>query len=265
MSKDDLKFSPDETDLDKQLIHDLNRLYEDDSSGRESVRNTRFFKVASILTILIFLALVFNNWLMIIRLPSLDFLERSRELTRDPKLRTLREAVVEIHTGNSRGTGFNIAADGIIITNYHVVKNAASAQVNFIGERTYTGVIAALYPEIDLAVVSVKEEDLPAIEVETDSEMSAGDSVTIIGNPLWFSGVIIEGEVLGKTVLQGWDVPVLLIRAPVHKGNSGSPVLNSRGKAGAVIFATSVVKNGEKEEIIGLAVPLSNLNKEVVR
>lgn len=85
--------------------------------------------------------------------------------------------------------------------------------------------------------------------------MAAGDKVLVIGNPLQFSQIVIEGELAGEILLDGWDVPVFMIKAPVYKGSSGSPVINRAGKVVAVIFAT-LISDVQKEKI-GLAVPVS--------
>lgn len=262
MNNDFWAFPPsdeDKAELDQSLIDELNIELDVEKTNDDEpqlVRSTGGFKLLSLFTVLVFLTLVFSNWLTIINLPSFGFVDRSRELTQDPAMQKLREAVVEIHTGTSRGTGFNIDESGVIVTNYHVVGNASTAQVNFLRERTFTAVVTEIFPEFDLALLKIDGEGLPSLELDTIYELEAGDGVTIIGNPLWFTRIIIEGKVIGQTVLAGWDVPVYLIEAPVHRGNSGSPVINGEGKAVAVIFATVTTS---QDEIMGLAVPLVHL------
>ncbi|NLW07522.1 MAG: trypsin-like peptidase domain-containing protein, partial [Clostridia bacterium] len=140
----------------------------------------------------------------------------------------------------------------------HVVGNAKMVKVTFYQASSYNGIVEASFPEIDLALIRLQGENLPVIKIETSKELEPGEKVTVIGNPLWFSRIVMEGVVTGKTKLQGWDIPVLLIRAPIYQGSSGSPVINHEGRVAAVIFATLTIQK-ELEETIGLAVPIAHL------
>ncbi len=242
-------------ELDEDLINRLNEEYDGDLPV--SSHKPKGIRLVGLVTAIVFLALVFGNWFTLISFPSLGFLHRSSELAQHPEIQKLRQAVVEISSANSKGTGFNIDERGLIITNYHVVKNTSFIKVTFYGGAAYNGRVLASFPEIDLAVISIEGENLPTLELETGKEAAAGDKVTIIGNPLWFSHVAKEGEIVGKTMLKEWDIPVFKVRAPIHKGNSGSPVINSDGKVVAVIFATL---ESQTEEIMGLAVPVRHID-----
>lgn len=245
-------------ELDLELIRQLNEKYgaeEPQGLGVDLPRRSGRTRMIGFITAVAFFALLFSNWFYQENLPSLAFVRRSWELSRIPEIQQLREAVVEIRADNSRGTGFNIDGRGVIVTNYHVVADNSSVLVNFRGGKTYRGSVQAIFPEYDLAFIGLEGEGLPRIEVDWDAALAAGDEVMIIGNPLQFTGIITEGEVIGTTVLAGWDMPVLLIEAPIHKGNSGSPVLTRDGKAVAVVFALLAEKSGQKARI-GLAVPL---------
>jgi serine protease Do len=242
-------------ELDEDLINNLNTDFDENHENkpvRQPAKKSWWFKIVGLIVITAFIFIAFNNWALLFNLPSLDFIDRSRELARDPEIQKLQEAVVIINTNNSRGTGFNIDEGGLIITNHHVVENSRIAYVKFPQGSLYSGRIAASFPEIDLAVISIEGENLPVMEIETGTELAAGDTVTIIGNPLRLSHIVTEGEVIGMAALKDWEVPVLMIRATIHKGSSGSPVINSEGKVAAVIFAVLA----EQEEITGLAVPI---------
>jgi S1-C subfamily serine protease len=220
-------------------------------------------RMIGFLTVLAFIFLALNNWTRLVNMPSLDFLMKSLEITQDPAIRELQHGVAAVSAGGQRGTGFNIHPDGMIITNYHIVRETPDVFVTFSDGPPYRGKEIFRYPESDLAVVKLEGSDLPVLTLEKRPETQPGDEVVIIGNPLGFPQVASTGEIIGKTRIRGWDNPVLMIRGPVHKGNSGSPVFNSEGKVIAVIFATLSQERLSREERnqdpIGLAVPVESI------
>ena len=66
--------------------------------------------------------------------------------------------------------------------------------------------------------------------------------------------IVTKGEIAGTTVLKNWEKPALMIKGTIHHGSSGSPVINEKGNAVAVIFGT--LDNNNKDTIIGVAVPI---------
>ncbi len=238
-------------ELDVELIEELN-----EGVGEIRERNPWRKKVVSLFVLLTFIFLIFYNLITLINLPALDFLETSWELVRRPEIRVLREAVVKVKVPGGRGTGFNIDEDGLIITNYHVIAGKRDIRVSFSGQVEHRGEALETFPEIDLAVVDIKGDNLPVLEI-VERELTVGEEVIIIGNPLGLFKVPTKGVIIGETTLEGWNEAVLLIKGPVYKGSSGSPVFDMEGKVVAIIFA--VFKG--KEEIVGLAVPVEVLTK----
>ncbi len=267
-------------ELDVELIHELNlKEAELEAAGNEAVENQAaahpagmrrksiLFRVIGFFVVIAFLAAVWSNWFRIINALPLDFLAQSLELSRDPEIQKLQQAVARIEVSGSRGSGFNIDPEGLIITNEHVVNDAQNAGVTFQDGSYYTGKVLAAYPDIDLAVIKIAGRNLPSLEVKPDSALEKGLEVLIIGNPLGFTDVVTRGEISGSVRVRGWDVPVILISGEIRSGSSGSPVLNSEGQVVAVVFGSvpsdteaSDAGKGEGQRQ-GLAVPVRYLDR----
>lgn len=229
--------------------------------------------MAKSITILLAL-LLFGNvlafWPQIYNLPALRFLHADKELSQSEQIQQYKQAVVIVNARDRKGTGFNVAAEGIIITNRHVMAEDKTGTVTFQHNKTYLADVIASDAALDVAVLKLRDnpdDSLPALPLETDSGWREGAQVHIIGNPLSFYHIAIEGKILGLTPLQQRDRPVLMIQAPIHSGNSGSPVLNEQGRVIAVVFATSTVKQGEEsgESIeVGLAIPIEDIRPYLI-
>ncbi|HLR15153.1 MAG TPA: serine protease [Bacillota bacterium] len=205
---------------------------------------------------LIAVALVMNVFTFMpqkISIPAIDFLIASAKLSQDTTIQTYKEAVVTIETGDSRGTGFSIHENGIIITNHHVVDDAETVQIGFPENGLYEAEVIERFPKIDTAILKVDGSDLPYLEIDGSADVQQGDHVYFIGNPLSFNGIANEGNVIGYTELSSWEDPVGMIEAPIYRGNSGSPIINEDGKVIGVVFAT--IKD-EDHGKVGLYVPI---------
>lgn len=186
-------------------------------------------------------------------LPIIDFLKTSAILSMDKDIQDYKKSVVVIETPNSRGTGFSISEQGTIITNAHVVKNYEEVTIAFKDEGLFKGKVLERYPEIDLAVLEVEEENMPHLQLAEKLSFSEDESIRFIGNPLRFQGIANEGTIINFTQLKSWEDPVVMIQAPVYRGNSGSPIINQAGEVIGVIFATLETDAHGK---VGLFVPI---------
>ncbi|WP_255307014.1 S1C family serine protease [Paraliobacillus sp. PM-2] len=185
-------------------------------------------------------------------IPAVDFLITSAKLSTDSTISEYKEAVVVIETGDSKGTGFSISPNGIIITNHHVVEDSKHISVAFPELGLFEAEIIAEDASVDLAVLQVNDVDLPYLSLAQSTVFEKNEPIYFIGNPLRFNGIANQGEIIGYTTLDGWDKEVLMLRAPVYRGNSGSPVIQD-GKVIGVIFATI---NHHSYGKVGLAVPI---------
>jgi S1-C subfamily serine protease len=148
------------------------------------------------------------------------------------------------------GTGFVVSPDGLFITNYHVIEEAARLQVSLLDGGTWTDVsLVAGDPASDLALMQLPARGLRHLTLGSDGGMEVGDKVYVMGNPLGMSGTFTDGMVSGKRPLEG--VSMLQISAPISPGSSGGPVMNERGEVIGV--ATMMVMGGQN---LNMAVPV---------
>ncbi|QAS51773.1 S1C family serine protease [Halobacillus litoralis] len=186
-------------------------------------------------------------------IPAVDFLMTSAKLSTDEQVSNYKQAVVVVDAGQSKGTGFAISKDGTIITNHHVIEGEKRIAVAFPEEGLFQAEVVETYPEVDLAVLDVEGKSFPHLELAEETAFEPDDHVYFIGNPLRFTGIANQGNVLGYTELSDWDVPVLMLDAPIYRGNSGSPVIDTQGEVIGVVFATM---HDDEEGRVGLAVPI---------
>ncbi|MFC4559106.1 S1C family serine protease [Virgibacillus kekensis] len=192
--------------------------------------------------------------------PAIDFLITSARLSAQDDIQSYKESVVVIETDEkTKGTGFSVSADGKIITNHHVVEGEKTVTVAFPDNTLFSGEVKATYPSVDLAVVEVEGENLPHLRLADNPEYKQGKQVYFIGNPLNFNGIANEGTVIEDITLNDWKKSVIMMEAPVYRGNSGSPVINQNGKVIGVVFATL---DHEKHGRVGLFIPIEYLQSE---
>lgn len=189
-------------------------------------------------------------------IPAIDFLKTSAKLSADETIQAYKEAVVVVETQDSRGTGFAVSADGTILTNHHVIEGEDSVTVAFPEDGLFTAEVVETYPDIDLAVLQADGEGIPHLTLADQADYGQGEHVYFIGNPLNFTGVANEGELIGPMQLSSWEEEVIMLEAPVYRGNSGSPVINEDGEVIGVIFATL---DHDEHGKVGLFVPINYL------
>ncbi len=171
--------------------------------------------------------------------------------------------------GSSTGTGVVLTEDGYIITNAHVVENAASISVQLTDERILPAEILG-YDEIsDLAVLRVEADDLTPAQFGDSSGLRVGDTVVAIGDPLGveFRGTYTDGIVsaINRDVdVDGHTMTLIQTNAALNSGNSGGPLINCFGQViGINTMKIGTFTDSAGVEGLGFAIPSATV-KDIV-
>jgi serine protease Do len=173
--------------------------------------------------------------------------------------KTRRSLVVLRNGHHGYGAGVVWRRDGLIVTNNHVVgKNRTFAVTADGGE--YPIKVAARDPDIDLALLKIDAEGLPAAETSDSRTLRVGEIVMAVGHPWGQRGAVTVGciSALSTARTKGERGTVEIIRSDAHlaPGNSGGPLVDA---SGSVIGINTMVVGGDQ----GIAVP-SHIVQEFV-
>jgi S1-C subfamily serine protease len=166
------------------------------------------------------------------------------------------------------GSGFVWDENGYIVTNFHVIKDAQSAEVTLADSSTWKAKLVGFEPDKDLAVLKIDAPKrlLHAINVGKSSDLEVGQKVFAIGNPFGFDHTLTTGVIsgLGREIesvsrrpIQG----VIQTDAAINPGNSGGPLLDSSGRL--IGINTAIVSPSGAYAGIGFAVPVDVVNRIV--
>lgn len=165
------------------------------------------------------------------------------------------------------GTGFIITADGLIVTNKHVVSDDGAKYTVFLNDgRSFEAKVLARDPFNDLAVIKIEERGLPTVELGDSDNLKVGQWVVAIGNALGqFENSVTVGVVSAKErtieVENGERLEGLLqTDAAINQGNSGGPLVNLKGQV--VGINTAVAAKGFAEGI-GFAIPINTVKTAI--
>lgn len=171
------------------------------------------------------------------------------------------EAVVQVRTPASIGSGFVINEEGFLITNFHVIEGESQISIEVYHQRdgqlephTYKQVrIVAMNKFADLALLKIEEKNAPKfkyVPLGRADDVGVGERVFAIGSPLGLERTVTEGIVSTKTRQMAGEL-YLQTSAQINPGNSGGPLLNLRGE---VVGVTNMkITFGEG---LGFAIPV---------
>ncbi|GAA3976425.1 DegQ family serine endoprotease [Allohahella marinimesophila] len=132
----------------------------------------------------------------------------------------------------STGSGFIVSADGIVLTNNHVVEGADEIIVRLADRRELVAELVGTDPDTDLAVLKVKADDLPVLKLGKSSKLKVGEWVLAIGSPFGFDYTVTAGIVsaLARSLPSENYVPFIQTDVAINPGNSGGPLFNLDGE-----------------------------------
>ena len=155
------------------------------------------------------------------------------------------------------GSGVIITSDGYIVTNNHVVEGGQNIRVCLQDGSEYEATLIGTDSYSDLAVIKIDATGLPAATLGTSSNMTVGDPVFAIGNPLGvLSSSVSQGIISGldRTInVDGHNMTLMQTDAAVNPGNSGGGLFNANGELIGIVNAKSY---GLDVEGIGFAIPM---------
>jgi len=170
--------------------------------------------------------------------------------------------------GVSSGSGVIISPDGFIVTNNHVVQNGEKFEVTLFNHREYEAKLIGTDPSTDLALLKIKEKNLPFLKSGNSDSLQVGEWVLAVGNPFNLESTVTAGIVSAKgrniDILEG-DYSIesfIQTDAAVNPGNSGGALVNTNGEL--VGINTAIITRSGRYEGYSFAIP-SDLVQKVIR
>lgn len=153
----------------------------------------------------------------------------------------------------SIGSGFVVDANGLIVTNYHVIEGAEAAQVKMKDGEIYDRVeVVDFDTRRDLAVLKIRAfKPLPTVKLGDSGRIEIGEDVVAIGNPHGLEHTVSAGVISAIRQAEGYRL--LQISVPISPGSSGGPLFNMNGE---VVGITSSGIVGEGAQNLNFAVPV---------
>ncbi|MDY6979148.1 MAG: DegQ family serine endoprotease [Pseudomonadota bacterium] len=132
----------------------------------------------------------------------------------------------------SLGSGFIISADGYIVTNYHVVKDAEEITVRLSDRRELKAEVIGSDKRSDMALLKVEANDLPVVTIGDSKELKVGEWAMAIGSPFGFDHSVSVGVIsaINRNLPSENYVPFIQTDVAINPGNSGGPLFNLDGE-----------------------------------
>ncbi len=163
-----------------------------------------------------------------------------------------------------QGSGFVVSADGYILTNNHVVREAEQITISFTDGREYSAKVIGTDPNTDIALLKIEATNLDFLVLDNSDELEIGEWVMAVGSPLRLQGSVTVGVVSAKGRSELDIAPIeqfIQTDAAINMGNSGGCLLDMDCRV--VGMNTAIATNNGGYMGIGFAIP-SNILKHVM-
>ncbi|WP_295955390.1 DegQ family serine endoprotease [uncultured Xanthomonas sp.] len=148
--------------------------------------------------------------------------------------------------GRSMGSGFIISPDGYVLTNHHVVDGASEVKVKLTDRREFTAKVVGSDQQYDVALLKIDGKNLPTVRIGDSNLLKPGQWVVAIGSPFGLDHSVTAGIVSATGRSNPYAdqryVPFIQTDVAINQGNSGGPLLNTRGEVVGInsqIFSAS--------------------------
>ena len=157
-------------------------------------------------------------------------------------------------------------ANGLVITNFHVVRNAQAVEVGLKDGRKIPAQPVALAPELDIAVLKIEGRDLPSLKLGDSAKLEVGDYVVAIGNPFNLGQTVTSGIIsaLDRPLGRGDSRRFIQTDAPINPGNSGGALIDLDGEVigiNSALFSPTQSEASAGNVGIGFAIPSNDVKK----
>ena len=158
---------------------------------------------------------------------------------------------------HGQGSGFIVSADGIILTNAHVVRDAKEVIVKLTDRREFRAKVLGSDPKTDVAVLKIDAANLPTVVIGSDKALKVGEWVLAIGSPYGFENSVTAGVVSakGRALPNDNFVPFIQTDVAVNPGNSGGPLFNGRGEV--IGINSQIYSRSGGYQGLSFAIPMS--------
>src|SRR4051794_34550620 len=159
---------------------------------------------------------------------------------------------------------------GLVITNFHVVRNAEQVEVGLKDGRKLPADPVVLAPALDIAVLRIGANNLPTLELGDSSKLQVGDYVVAIGNPFGLGQTVTSGIISAtdRPLGRGDSRRFLQTDAPINPGNSGGPLIDLHGNIigiNSALFSPSQSEMSAGSVGIGFAIPSNDVKNVLAK
>jgi serine protease Do len=158
---------------------------------------------------------------------------------------------------HAQGSGFLISADGLVLTNAHVVDGAKEVTVKLSDRREFKAKVLGADRSSDIAVLKIDGRDLPSVRLGDSDQLGVGDYVLAIGEPFGLEETATAGIVSakGRSLPGDGYVPFIQTDAAVNPGNSGGPLFDASGNV--VGINAQIYTNSGGYQGVSFAIPIN--------